>query len=211
MLKILVADDHPIVRQGIKQIIADTTDMVVAGEATNGHEVLNAVKENPYDVILLDIAMPGPNSIDILKQLKKDKPQIAVLILSIHPEEQYAVRTLKAGASGYLTKESAPDELVEAIRKVSKGGKYITSSLAESLATILIKEDQGLPHTILSDREYQVLLMISSGKTNKEIADELSLSVKTISTHHTRILNKMNMRTNAELIHYVIKHELEDQ
>ena len=211
MLKILVADDHPIVRQGIKQIIADTTDMVVAGEAANGQEVLNAVKENPYDVILLDIAMPGPNSIDILKQLKKDKPQIAVLILSIHPEEQYAVRTLKAGASGYLTKESAPDELVEAIRKVSKGGKYITSSLAESLATILIKEDQGLPHTILSDREYQVLLMISSGKTNKEIADELSLSVKTISTHHTRILNKMNMRTNAELIHYVIKHELEDQ
>lgn len=211
MLKILVADDHPIVRQGIKQIIADTTDMVVAGEAANGQEVLNAVKENPYDVILLDIAMPSPNSMDILKQLKKDKPQIAVLILSIHPEEQYAVRTLKAGASGYLTKESAPDELVEAIRKVSKGGKYITSSLAESLATILIKEDQGLPHTILSDREYQVLLMISSGKTNKEIADELSLSVKTISTHHTRILNKMNMRTNAELIHYVIKHELEDQ
>ncbi len=211
MLKILVADDHPIVRQGIKQIIADTTDMVVAGEAANGQEVLNAVKENPYDVILLDIAMPGPNSMDILKQLKKDKPQIAVLILSIYPEEQYAVRTLKAGASGYLTKESVPDELVEAIRKVSKGGKYITSSLAESLATILIKEDQGLPHTILSDREYQVLLMISSGKTNKEIADELSLSVKTISTHHTRILNKMNMRTNAELIHYVIKHELEDQ
>jgi len=210
MLKILVADDHPIVRQGIKQIIADTTDMVVAGEATNGHEVLNAVKENPYDVILLDIAMPGPNSIDILKQLKKDKPQIAVLILSIHPEEQYAVRTLKAGASGYLTKESAPDELVEAIRKVSKGGKYITSSLAESLATILIKEDQGLPHTILSDREYQVLLMISSGKTNKEIADELSLSVKTISTYRYRILEKMNMRTNAELIHYAIKHELVD-
>ncbi len=210
MLKILVADDHPIVRQGIKQIIADTTDMVVAGEATNGQEVLNAVKENPYDVILLDIAMPSPNSIDILKQLKKDKPQIAVLILSIHPEEQYAVRTLKAGASGYLTKESAPDELVEAIRKVSKGGKYITSSLAESLATILIKEDQGLPHTILSDREYQVLLMISSGKTNKEIANELSLSVKTISTYRYRILEKMNMRTNAELIHYAIKHELVD-
>ena len=210
MLKILVADDYPIVRQGIKQIIADTTDMVVAGEAANGQEVLNAVKENSYDVVLLDIAMPGPNIMDILKQLKKDKPQIAVLILSIHPEEQYAVRTLKAGASGYLTKESAPDELVEAIRKVSKGGKYITSSLAESMATILIKEEQEFPHTILSDREYQVLLMISSGKTNKEIADDLSLSVKTISTYRTRILNKMIMRTNAELIKYAIKHELVD-
>ena len=210
MLKILVADDHPIVRQGIKQIIADTTDMVVAGEASNGQEVLSAVSDETYDVVLLDIAMPGPNSMDILKQLKKDKPQIAVLILSIHPEEQYAVRTLKAGASGYLTKESAPDELVEAIRKVSKGGKYITSSLAESLATILIKEEQEFPHTILSDREYQVLLMISSGKTSKEIADELSLSVKTISTYRTRMLEKMNMRTNAELIHYAIKHELVD-
>jgi DNA-binding NarL/FixJ family response regulator len=185
--------------------------MVVAGEASNGQEVLTTVKENPYDVVLLDIAMPGPNSMDVLKQLKNDKPNIAVLILSIHPEEQYAVRTLKAGASGYLTKESAPDELVEAIRKVSKGGKYITSSLAESMATILIKEEPGLPHTILSDREYQVLLMISSGKTIKEIADDLSLSVKTISTHRARTLNKMDMRTNAELIHYVIKHELEDQ
>jgi DNA-binding NarL/FixJ family response regulator len=210
MLKILVADDHPIVRQGIKQIIADTTDMVVAGEASSGQEVLNAVKDKTYDVILLDIAMPGPNSIDILKQLKQDKPQIAVLILSIYPEEQYAVRTLKAGASGYLTKESAPDELVEAIRKVSKGGKYITSSLAESLAKILIKEEQGLPHTILSDREYQVLLMISSGKKIKEIANELSLSIKTISTYRTRMLEKMNMKTNAELIHYSIKHELVD-
>jgi DNA-binding NarL/FixJ family response regulator len=154
--------------------------------------------------------MPGPNSIDILKQLKQDKPQIAVLILSIYPEEQYAVRTLKAGASGYLTKESAPDELVEAIRKVSKGGKYITSSLAESLAKILIKEEQGLPHTILSDREYQVLLMISSGKKIKEIANELSLSIKTISTYRTRMLEKMNMKTNAELIRYSIKHELVD-
>ena len=210
MLKILIADDHPIVRQGMKQIIADTTDIVVAGEASNGQEVLSAVKKTPYDVILLDIAMPGPNGLDILKQLKKDKPELAVLMLSIHPEEQYAVRTLKAGASGYLTKESAPDELVEAIRKVSKGGKYITSSLAESLATILTHEDRQLPHTILSDREYQVLLMISSGKTIKEIADELSLSVKTISTYRTRILERMNMRTNAELIHYAIKHELVD-
>ena len=210
MLKILVADDHPIVRQGIKQIIADTTDMVIAGEASSGQEVLAAVMKKPYDVLVLDITMPGLTGIDILKQLKKDKPELAVLILSIHPEEQYALRTLRAGASCYLTKEAMPYELVEAIRKASKGGKYITSSLVEVLAATLIKEEQGLPHTILSDREYQVLLRIGSGKTLSAIAYELSLSVKTIGTYRTRILEKMNIKTNAELIHYAIKHELVD-
>jgi len=196
MLKILIADDHAIVRQGLKQIVAETRDMVVAGEASNGQELFNKLKEDDYDVIVLDITMPGRSGMDVLRQLRSERPRLPVLILSVHSEEQYALRALRAGASGYLTKESAPDELVVAIRKVSLGGKYISSSLAEKLAFELEVGREQAPHETLSDREYQVMCMIASGKTVTEIAQELYLSEKTISTYRTRILEKMNMKNN---------------
>ena len=209
MLKILIADDHPVFRRGLKQIIAETTDIVVADEAADGLEVLNKVKVGDFDVVLLDISMPGKTGIDVLAQLKYERPKLPVLMLSMHPEEQYAVRALRAGASGYLTKESAPDELVGAIRKVSTGGKYVSSSLAERLASLLQKAEQ-LPHDILSRREYQVMCLMASGKTVSEIAKELSLSVKTISTYRSRILEKMKMKNNAELTRYAINNSLID-
>jgi two-component system invasion response regulator UvrY len=208
MLKILIADDHAIVRQGLKQIVTETPDMIVAGEASNGQELLNKIKESDYDVVVLDITMPGRNGIDVLKQLRSERPELPILMLSIHPEEQYALRALKAGASGYLTKESAPDELVVAIRKVSQGGKYISSSLAEKLAFELEVGREQAPHETLSDREYHVMCMIASGKTVMEIAQELSLSEKTISTYRSRILEKMKMKNNAELTYYAIKNQL---
>ena len=208
MIKIFIADDHAIVREGLKQIVAETTDMAVTDEADTGHEVLEKVSENDYDVLVLDITMPGLNGLDALKQLKSQRPDLPVLVLSIHPEEQYAVRVLRAGASGYLTKESAPDELISAIRKVSMGGKYVTPSLAEKLASDLVADGKKPLHETLSDREYQVLCMIASGKTVTKIAEELFLSEKTISTYRSRILEKMKMKTNAELIHYAIKHGL---
>jgi len=210
MLKVLIADDHPVVREGLKQIVTETQDMVVAGEANNGQEVLNKIREGDYDVIVLDITMPGRNGMDVLRQLRSERPRLPVLILSIHSEEQYALRALRAGASGYLTKESAPDELVVAIRKVSWGGKYISSSLAEKLAFKLEIGREEAPHETLSDREYQVMCMIASGKTVMEIAQELSLSEKTISTYRSRILEKMKMKNNAELTYYAIKNQLVD-
>ena len=208
MINILIADDHAIVREGLKQIASETTDIAVNGEAISGHQVLKLIKTNDYDVVLLDIAMPGRGGIETLKQIKLEKPTLPVLVLSMYPEEQYAVRALRAGASGYLTKESAPEELVAAIRKVALGGKYISSSLAERLAIGMEKETEKTLHEMLSDREYQVVLMIASGKTVKEIADELSLSVKTISTNRSRALRKMGMKNNAELTYYVIKEGL---
>jgi two-component system, NarL family, invasion response regulator UvrY len=208
MIKILIADDHAIVREGLKQIVADTSDMVVAGEAMDGQEVLEQVRKEDWDLILLDISMPGRGGIDTLKELKIEKPKLPVLVLSMYPEEQYAVRALKAGASGYLTKESAPEELIEAIRKVSRGGKYISPSLAESLAFHVGGDVERALHETLSNREYQVMLMIASGKTVKEIADELSLSVKTISTNRVRALRKMGMKNNSEITYYAIKHGL---
>ena len=210
MLKVLIADDHPVVREGLKQIVTETQDMVVAGEANNGQEVLNKIREGDYDVIVLDITMPGRNGMDVLRQLRSERPRLPVLILSIHSEEQYALRALRAGASGYLTKESAPDELVVAIRKVSWGGKYISSSLAEKLAFKLEVGREQAPHETLSDREYQVMCRIASGKTVMEIAQELSLSEKTISTYRSRILEKMKMKNNAELTYYAIKNQLVD-
>lgn len=208
MLKILIADDHAIVRQGLKQIVTETQDMIVAGEASNGQELLDKIKENDYDVVVLDITMPGRNGMDVLRQLRSERPGLPILMLSIHPEEQYALRALRAGASGYLTKESASDELVVAIRKVSQGGKYISSSLAEKLAFELEAGHKQAPHETLSDREYQVMCMIASGKTVMEIAQELMLSEKTISTYRSRILEKMNMKNNAELTYYAIKNQL---
>lgn len=208
MIRILIADDHAIVRAGLKQIVAETSDMVVADEASSGHEALNKAWKNDYDVVVLDITMPGINGLDVLKQLKSQRPELPVLVLSIHPEEQYAVRVLRAGASGYLTKESASDELIMAIRKVSLGRKYVTSSLAEKLAFDLETDIEKPLHETLSDREYQVMCMIASGKTANEVAEELFLSIKTVSTYRSRILEKMKMKSNAELTYYAIKHRL---
>lgn len=210
MLRILIADDHPIVRQGLRQIITETSDMVVADEASNGWEALSKVRTSYYDVVLLDISMPGLYGLDIIRQLKNERPGLPVLILSIHPEEQYAVRAFRAGASGYLTKESAPDELLAAIQKVSIGGKYVSSSLAEKLASDLETGAEQLPHETLSDREYQVMCMIAVGKTVTKIAEELSLSAQTVSTYRSRILGKMRMRNSAELTYYAIKNRLVD-
>ena len=208
MIRILIADDHAIIREGLKQIISETPDMTVADEAIDGHEVLSKALKNDYDVAVLDITMPGRNGLDVLKELKKQKPELPVLVLTIHPEEQYAVRVLKAGASGYLTKESAPEELTAAIRKISEGKKYVTSSLAEKLVSDLNVDTEKPLHNALSDREFEVMCMIATGKTVRQIGEELFLSEKTVSTYRSRILEKMGMKNNAELIHYAIKHGL---
>ena len=208
MIKLIIADDHSIVREGLKQIIADTPDMAVVDEAGDGNELLQKIKSSTFDVVILDITMPGPNVLDTLKQIKKQRPATQVLVLSMHPEEQYAVRVLKAGASGYLNKESAPAELVKAIRKVSRGRKYISPDFAENLADTLLSNHDQPVHAALSDREYQVLCLIASGETVKNIAENLFLSEKTISTYRSRIMQKMGMKNNAELIHYAIKNML---
>ncbi len=208
MIRVIIADDHAIVRKGLRQILEETADMTVSGEAANGQELLDNVSTIPCDVVLLDISMPGRDGLETLKLLKKEKPALPVMILSIYPEEQYAIRALKNGASGYLTKESAPDELVSAIRKVSQGRKYVSASLAERLADELEEGGRVPAHERISDREYQVLCMIGAGKTISEIAGELSLSVKTISTYRTRILGKMNMKNNSDIIRYVLENTL---
>ncbi len=208
MIKIFIADDHAIVRKGLKQIISETPDMIVSEEADNGLEALDKISENNYDVILLDISMPGKNGLEILRLVRKKKPKLPVLMLSVHSEEQYAVRSLRAGASGYLTKESAPDELIAAIRTISKGGKFVNASLAEKLISELEIYVERPSHETLSDREYQVMCMSVMGNTLKEIAQELSLSIQTVSTYRTRILEKMNMNSIAEVIRYAVKHGL---
>jgi len=210
MIKVLIVDDHTIVREGLRQILEETSDIAVADEASSAREVINKVWNNDYDIVLLDISLPGRSGLDVLKQLKSIKPNLPILILSMHPEEQYAIRSLRAKASGYLTKESASEELIDAIRKVAQGRKYITSSIAEKLAFELEDSTVCSYHEKLSDREFQVMCMIASGKRIKEIADTLSLSVKTISTYRARILKKMNMQNNSQLIHYAIKSGLVD-
>ncbi len=209
MIKILIGDDHAIVRRGLKQIVEESHDMIV-DEARNGQEVLEKTRKNRYDILVLDISLPDRSGLDVLKQLKNTKPDLPILILSIHPEEQYAVRVLRAGASGYLSKDSAPDELAAAIRRVSQGRKYISASLAEKLAIHLDKSTEIPVHETLSDREFQVMCMIASGKTVTQIAEKLCLSVKTISTYRSRILEKMQMLNNAEITHYAIKNGLVD-
>jgi DNA-binding NarL/FixJ family response regulator len=208
MLRILLADDHAVVRQGVKQILAEAFTQAAFGEAQNAHELLELVACERWDIVVLDLAMPGGNGLEALKQIKHDHPQLPVLILSMFPEDQYAVRTIRAGAAGYLNKESAPEELVQAIRKVMQGGEYISPSVADELVLHARHEDDQPPHKRLSDREYQVLCLIASGKEIKEISTELALSAKTVSTYRTRLLEKMNMKTNAELTHYAIENKL---
>jgi DNA-binding NarL/FixJ family response regulator len=207
-IRILIADDHPIVREGYKKILTSQPDMDVTGEAGNGQEVLDLIQKKEFDLILLDISMPGRSGLEILKELKSRKPHLPVMILSIYPEEQYAVRAFRDGASGYLTKASTPKELIAAIRKVSQGGRYVTEALAEKLTYFLHGDVDKAPHERLSDREYQVMLLIASGKTVTQIAEELCLSVKTISTYRRHILEKMQFATNAEITMYAIQNKL---
>ncbi len=207
-MRILIGDDHAVVRRGLKQILADEFPKAVFGEAINGTEVLDRIWKQPWDLLLLDVTMPGRSGPEILKEVKRVRPKLPVLVLSVHPEDQYAVRVLKAGAAGYLTKEAAPEELANAVRKVLAGGRYVSASLAEKLAAGLATETDKSPHEGLSDREFDVLRMIGSGKTVKEIASELSLSVKTVSTYRVRVLQKLEMKNNAELTRYVIQNRL---
>ncbi len=206
-IRVLIADDHAIVRQGLRAILSDTADMVVAGEAENGVRALQLLRDGAWDVVLMDVNMPDRNGIDTLKLVKKEFPKLPVLMLSMHPEEQYAVRALKAGASGYLSKQSAPEQLVLAIRQVASGKKYVSAEVAEQLATAIAEDDRA-PHERLSDREYQTLCMIASGKTLTQIGEELNLSVKTVSVYRARLLEKMKLKNNAELTHYGLKHGL---
>ena len=205
VLKILLADDHAVVRHGVKQILVEAFAKAVFGEAQNANELLTLVRTEAWDVVVLDLTMQGASGLDVLKQIKHDHPRLPVLILSMYPEDQYAVRSLRAGAAGYLNKESAPEELVQALRKILKGGQYISASVADDLVAHMRQSDDRPPHEHLSDREYQVLCLIASGKEVKQIALDLSLSAKTISTYRARLLEKMNMKTNAELTHYAIQ------
>jgi DNA-binding NarL/FixJ family response regulator len=208
MIRVLIADDHAVVREGLKGIVAQNDDMAVVGEAGTGHEVLEFLRSRECDVVLLDLSMPGKDGLDTLKELRLARPRLPVLILSVYPEDQYAVRLLRAGAAGYLTKESAPEELVAAIRKVSRHGRYVSATLAERLASFLDSPDDRPPHERLSDREYRVMIMIASGKTVGEVADNLCLSVKTVSTYRARALEKLSMKTNAEFAFYAMKQGL---
>lgn len=207
-IHVLIADDHAIVRQGLKQILSETEDLVITGEADDGSEALQLARLQPWDVFLLDVSMPNRNGIDTLKQLKKEFPRLPVLILSMHPEEQYALRALKAGASGYLTKQSAPEQLVNAIRHVASGKKYVSPAVAQQLIEALSDDTDKLPHERITDREYQVLVMIAAGKSQTQIADKLNLGVATVSTYRARLLEKMGLKSTAELIRYGLEHDL---
>jgi DNA-binding NarL/FixJ family response regulator len=208
MIKVLIADDHPLARRGLRDIFEDEDDIEVAGEAENGRLMLEQLRQGTYDVVMMDLSMPGLSGLDLLKQLKSEKPRLPVLVVTMHPERRYAVRALKAGASGYINKGSAPEEILAAVRKLAQGGKYASSSLTESLVRRIDEPDDKAPHELLSDREFQVLCMIASGMTVSEIAHKLSLSVNTISTYRTRILTKMDMENNAQLTQYAISAKL---
>ncbi len=210
MTRVVIADDHTIVREGLQQVLAAAGDFTVVAEAQNGAQVMQCVREHDFDVLVLDMSMPGKSGIELIKQVHSEKPKLRILILSMHEEEQYAVRALKAGAAGYLTKESASAQLVAAMRKVASGGAYITAAVAEQFALGAMASHSGPPHAALSDREYQVFEKLVAGKTITEIADQLNLSVKTVSTHKARIMQKMNMTNPAELIRYAINNRLVD-
>lgn len=209
-MRILISDDHAVVRRGLKEILAEEFHNARFGEAESGAETIQQVRQGDWDVLILDISMPDRSGLEVLKDVKAVRPKLPVLVLSVHPEDQYAVRTLRAGAAGYLTKETAPEKLVEAVNKAVSGGQYVSVTLAERLADGLRKGRDGLPHETLSDREYEVVCMMASGKLVSEIADELSLSVKTVSTYRTRALEKMGIKSNAAVMRYAIDHKLVD-
>lgn len=208
--RVLLADDHAIIRDGLKQILADTDDLAVAGEAANGIELMQQVREHDWDVLVLDISMPGRSGLELIHMIKDEKPELPILVFSMHHEEQYAVRALQAGAQGYLTKESDGELLVAAIRRVARGGVHLSDKVAELMVRIIRPASETLPHNLLSDREYQVFNLLVAGRGLTEIGVELSLSVKTISTHKTHILQKMNLATTADLIRYAVAHGLAD-
>jgi two-component system invasion response regulator UvrY len=209
-MRVLIADDHAVFRRGLRETLAEIFSRVTFGEAKTAQETVELVRRHEWDVVILDISMPGKSGLDILDELKRLRARLPILLLSMHPEEQFARRALKTGAAGYLTKESVPEELKEAVRKVVAGGRYVSATLAEKLAVDL-REGADTPlHELLSDREFQVLRMIASGKSVKNIAEELSLSVKTVSTYRARILEKSGMKTNAELIRYALQSQLVD-
>lgn len=208
MIRLFIADDHPVVRAGLRGIIDGEADFEVVGEAYDGGDMLARIGRTPAEVLLLDVSMPGPGFLEVLRGLKQDHPRVAVLVLSVHPEDQYAVRALRAGAAGYLTKDHSPEELVAAIRKVHRGGKYVSPSLAEKLAVGLESGADDSPHEQLSNREYDVLCLLGSGRTVKEIASRLALSPKTVSTYRARVLEKMKLATNADLVRYAAQHGL---
>lgn len=208
MIKVLIADDHALIRKGLKQILDDTEDMRVMGEAESGMQTLRMLQESEYDLVLLDISLPDKNGVEVLKQIKQNHPQLPVLMLSMHAEDQYAVRSMKSGASGYLNKQSAPNQLVAAIRQVANGKKYISPELAEQLANGLTEGYQELLHQTLSDREYQTLCLLASGKKLSEMAEIMSLSTKTVSVYRARLLEKMKLKNNAEAIQYAINNHL---
>jgi len=210
MISILIADDHAIVRDGLKEILARSGDLTAGGEARNGQEVLRLVREAQWDLLLMDMSMPGRSGIDLIKQVKAEQPKLPILVLSMHQEHEYAVRAIRAGASGYLNKDSAADLLVAAIRKIVSGGVFLSESAAELLARETLRGDDAPPHTQLSSREFQIFGMIVQGKTVTDIAAELSLSVKTVSTHKMRVLEKMNFTNQAELVRYALTHRLFD-
>ncbi|HEY6193277.1 MAG TPA: response regulator transcription factor [Bacteroidota bacterium] len=210
MIRILITDDHPLMREGVAKILLAESDMRVAGEARTAAEMLDLLREKEVDVLVLDISLPGTSGLDALKDVRQQFPRLPILILSMHPEDRFATRVLKTGASGYVTKESAPEELVKAIRKVHRGGKYVSNSLAEKLAEEIDTSAVRRPHESLSDREFQILRMIAAGKKAREIAHQLSLSVRTVNTYRTRLLQKMHMKSTAELIHYALEQKLLD-
>lgn len=207
-MRILIADDHAVVRQGLKQILADAFKRASFGEAANSQQALERVWKEAWDIVILDLTMPGRSGLEVLKEIKSAHPKLPVLILSMHPEDQFAVRLLKAGASGYMTKESAPEELVGAVKKAIAGGRYVSAGLAEKMASLLVNDTKGAPHETLSDREFLILRQIAAGKSVSVIARELSLSVKTISTYRVRLLGKMGLVNNAELLRYAFDNNL---
>jgi two-component system invasion response regulator UvrY len=210
MLRVLVVDDHPIFRQGVRQILEGTSDVIVAGEANDGEQALSMVKDGEYDIVLLDIALPGKSGLHIIEDLRSLKPGLPILVVTMHSEKQFAMKALKSGASGYLTKDQAPNELLEAIHRVSKGGSYISANMVYKLSHYLIDLGGDVPHESLSPREYEIMVMIAQGKSVSEIGNRLSLSVKTVSTHRSNILRKMKMRKNADLTLYALHNSLID-
>lgn len=209
-IEVLVADDHAIIRDGLKKILADTADMVVAGEACNGNAALDQVRARDWGLVVLDMSMPGRSGLELIKLMKAERPRLPILVFSMHPEEQYAVRAIRAGASGYLSKEGDSDLILPAMRKVAAGGAFVSAKVAQLLAMDASRQTEGLPHTLLSDREYGVFSRIVRGISLTEIADELSLSIKTVSTHKSHILAKMNLANQVDLVRYAIEHHLLD-